>query len=129
MEDRLRRIVLDDGRYTQDAFRFLLEGLEVAIQLAGKQEADGLERHITGRDVLRGLEEHGRRLFGPLTPTVWRRWGIRSGLDWGQIVFLLVEHGHLSRQESDTLDDFRGWKDIKAAFTDYRPELPKRLGA
>jgi uncharacterized repeat protein (TIGR04138 family) len=128
MEDKVRRIALEDGRFAPEAYRFLFEGLEYSIHLAGKADAEGLERHVTGREVLRGLEEHGRRLFGPLAPDVWRRWGLRSSLDWGRMVFRLVDRGLLSRQETDTLDDFRGGRDFDEVFRDYKPPLPKTLG-
>ena len=31
---------------------------------------------------------------------------MRETIDWGRIVFLLVEEGKLNRQDSDTIDDF-----------------------
>ncbi|MBI1379672.1 MAG: hypothetical protein GC161_01135 [Planctomycetaceae bacterium] len=128
MDDRVRKLAKEDGRYSAEAYRFLLEGLEVAVHLAGKGQLEGPERHITGRDVLRGLEAHGTKLFGPLAPGVWRRWGVRRSIDWGHIVFALVAKGHLSRQESDSLDDFRGGADFDQVFGDYQPSLPTRLG-
>jgi uncharacterized repeat protein (TIGR04138 family) len=128
MEDRIRSIALGDGRYAPEAFRFLLEGLERAIELAGRDALAGQARHVTGREVLAGLVDLARSSFGPLTPQVWRSWGVRETLDWGHVVFLLVDNGLLSRQESDSIDDFRSDLDLDAEFVrDYRPELPSRL--
>ena len=39
MEDDLRQLALNDGRYSPEALRFLFESLEFAIRLAGKEEA------------------------------------------------------------------------------------------
>ncbi len=127
MEEHLRRLALADGRFSPEAYHFLLEALEVAIELAGKEQADGPERHVTGGQVLLGLEHLGLERFGPLGATVWRLWGVRSSLDWGHIVFRLVEVGRLSRQESDSLEDFRSGRDPKVLFGAYRPKLPETL--
>jgi uncharacterized repeat protein (TIGR04138 family) len=128
MEDRIRRIALDDGRFSPEAYTFLLEGLEQAIAMAGKADAQGTARHVTGREVLQGLEELAKKSFGPLTGEVWHSWGIRAPVDWGHIVFALVDGGLLSRQESDTLADFTVEADYGRRFSEtYRVNLPKKL--
>jgi uncharacterized repeat protein (TIGR04138 family) len=129
MEDpapKLRKLALDDGRYSPEAFRFLFEALEAAVKLAGKDGRLGAERHVTGQEVLAGMRAHALQLFGPLAPQIWRAWGIRETLDWGRIVFLLVEHEHLKRQDDDTIEDFRSGFDFDAGFAaDYRDTLEK----
>jgi uncharacterized repeat protein (TIGR04138 family) len=125
VDDPIRALALKDGRYSPEAFRFLFESLRVAIQLAGKDEASGTERHVTGQEVLAGMRAHAAESFGPLAAQVWRSWGVRSTLDWGRVVFLLVEAGLLSRQDSDTIEDFRHGFDFDEAFVrNYRPSLP-----
>lgn len=128
MSDPLRKLALKDGRYAPEAFAFLFESLDHAIRLAGREEAEGQDRHVSGRELLAGLRQHASELFGPLAAEVWRRWGIRESLDWGRIVFLLVEAGMLNRQEHDTIDDFRSDLDFDQAFVrSYRPRLPPEL--
>ena len=39
--------------------------------------------------------------------TVLSRWNITTTLDFGRIVFALIEIGHLQKTEADRLDDFR----------------------
>jgi uncharacterized repeat protein (TIGR04138 family) len=52
---------------------------------------------------------------------VLRRWNITSTLDFGRIVFLLIEEGQMQKVEEDTLDDFKNVYDFKSAFeTEYR---------
>lgn len=98
----------------------------MAVKLAGREEAQGVERHVTGQEVLAGIREHALTLFGPLAAQVWRSWGVRDTLDWGRIVFLLVETGLLNRQETDTIEDFHSGFDFEQAFVrDYRPRLPQ----
>jgi uncharacterized repeat protein (TIGR04138 family) len=128
MEDPIRNLALEDGRYSPEAFRFLFESLEVAIRLSGKEEAEGPERHVTGREVLDGMIAHAREIFGPLAEPVWLSWGIRESIDWGHIVFLLVDAGLLNRQESDRLEDFDRPIDLHAEFVaGYEPELPDEV--
>jgi len=125
IEDPIHSLALKDGRYSPEAFRFLLDSLPHAMRLAGKEQAEGTERHVTGQQVLTGMREHALAVFGPLAAPVWRAWGVHESLDWGRIVFLLVDNGLLNRQESDTLEDFRAGFDFDQAFVrDYRLELP-----
>ena len=125
MSDPLRQLALRDARYSPEAYRFLFESLDHAVRLAGKEEHEGTDRHVTGQELLTGLRACALENFGPLSAQVWRSWGVHESLDWGRIVFLLVQEGLLKRQESDTLDDFGEGFDFDAAFEEsYRPELP-----
>jgi uncharacterized repeat protein (TIGR04138 family) len=117
-------LALKDGRYSPEAFRFLFESLPQAERLAGKELAQGAERHVTGQEVLAGLRAQASQSFGPLAAAVWRSWGIETTLDWGHVVFLLVEQGRLNRQESDTIEDFRAGFDFDEVFVrQYRVPL------
>ncbi len=129
-EQPIRALALRDGRYSPHAFRFLFESLELAIRLAGKEDAQGPARHLSGQEVLAGMRAHGKDLFGPLAAQVWRSWGVRTTLDWGRIVFLLVDQGLLNRRDTDTIEEFRDGFDFDEAFVHgYRPTLPADLGS
>lgn len=126
MTDSVRKLALNDGRYAPEAFQFLYESLDTAVQLAGRGDAQGTDRHVSGQELLLGLRAHARDVFGPLAAPVWRAWGVHEALDWGRIVFLLVDAGLLNRQESDTIDDFRQGFDFDTYFVgEYKPSLPK----
>ncbi len=128
--DPVRKIWKKDGRYKLEAYQFLFDSLDQAVRLAGRENAEGNERHVTGQELLAGMREHALRLFGPLAAQVWRSWGVHETLDWGNIVFLLVEAKMLNRQEDDTIEDFRDGFDFDEAFVDsYRPVLPPEFGA
>ena len=113
-----------EGHYSPEAFRFLFESLEHALVISGKVQAEGAERHITGQELLNGMRVYARHIFGPLASQTWKSWGIRSSLDWGRIVFLLVDAGMLNRQETDKLEDFDQPFDFEKYFVEeYEPDL------
>ena len=123
------RALAHHGPYATDAYRFLFEALDHAFVLAGKVEAEGKPRHISGQELLEGLRQHALRIFGPLALQTWRSWGVTSSLDWGRIVFLLVDAQVLNRQESDRLEDFDDAFDYERFFvTDYRPDVSGVFG-
>jgi uncharacterized repeat protein (TIGR04138 family) len=125
MSDPLRQLALRDGRYSPEAFRFLFESLDHAVRLAGKEGAEGPERHVTGQEVLLGMRAYASEVFGPLAAHVWRSWGVNESMDWGRIVFLLVDEGMLKRQDEDDVEDFREGFDFDQVFeAEYVPELP-----
>lgn len=128
--DTIQTIATKDGRYDFQAFQFLYEALEVAVKSTGRGDQEGAARHVSGRELLDGIRQYGLKLFGPLAARVFRTWGIRETLDWGNMVFLLVENNLLNRQEEDTLDDFRDGYDFDSAFVEgYRVELPPEVVA
>ena len=128
MNDPLREVVESDGRYAREAYQFLFDSLETAVSLAGRQAAAGAGKHVTGQELLEGMRAHALHLFGPLGAHVWRSWGVHSTMDWGRIVFILVESKLLNRQDSDTIEDFRDGFDLDEAFAAYSPQLPSELG-
>jgi len=74
------------------------------------------------------MRELAARMFGPLAAHVWRTWGVHETLDWGRIVFLLVDNNLLNRRDEDTIEDFRDGFDLDEAFVDaYRVELPPEV--
>lgn len=128
--DPVRKVWKTDGRYKLEAYQFLFDSLDQAVRLAGREGAEGNDRHVTGQELLAGMREHAMKLFGPLAAQVWRSWGIQSTLDWGRVVFLLVEAKLLNRQEEDTIEDFRDGFDFDDAFVaGYQTVLPPELGA
>lgn len=127
--DPVRTLALRDGRFSPDAFVFLFESLDTAIRVAGRDGAKGPERHVTGRELLEGMRVHASEIFGPMAAHVWRSWGIKETLDWGRVVFLLVDEGLLNSQPTDTIDDFKEGFDFDESFIEnYEPELPLELG-
>lgn len=130
VEDRLRKMALRDGRFSAEAFRFLDEGLAHTVRETGRTEEESDKRHVTGQELLEGMKSLARERFGPMAAQVWRSWGVHEALDWGRIVFLLVDEGLLNRQDGDKMEDFDVPFDYDAYFVEgYEPKLPPELGA
>jgi len=128
MTDDLRTIWKEDGRYAIEAYQFLYEALDQAVQMTGRDGQEVEKRHVTGQELLEGMRVHAAELYGPLAAHVWRSWGVTQTRDWGEIVFLLVEKGLMNRQPSDSIDDFDGVFDLEQAFVDsYQPTLPAQI--
>ncbi len=128
--DPLRKVWKQDSRYRLEAYVFLFDALDKTVKSAARDKETGASRHVSGQELLDGMRIHASRTFGPLAAQVWRTWGIKSTLDWGQIVFNLVENELLRRQETDSLDDFRDGYDFDEVFVSaYSPALPTELGA
>lgn len=107
LDERLREIVGRDGRYTVEAYEFVLEALEETMRHLGRREdADESDRHISAADLLQGLRRLAIERFGYLARTVFEAWGVRTTGDFGDVVFNLVEHDLLKRREEDRRSDF-----------------------
>jgi uncharacterized repeat protein (TIGR04138 family) len=116
-EKTLEEIVEEVGVYSVDAYRFVQEGLSFAVQHV---HGDGCDpetgRHISGQQLCEGLREYALARWGLLAGIVLARWGITATMDFGRIVFVLIEHGMLQKTDDDTIDDFRNVYDFRTAF-------------
>jgi uncharacterized repeat protein (TIGR04138 family) len=120
-DEALERIRAKDPRYPRDAYLFVREALDFTQKTAGKDNR-GRIRHVTGQELLRGIRELALNQFGPMAITVFEEWGIRTGCDFGEIVFNMVEIGLLAKTEKDSRADFIASYDFYDAFR--KPFLP-----
>jgi len=107
---KIHSIIERDARYKIEAYSFVLGALNDTVR---KLEQP---RHVTGRELCEGIRLYALEQFGPLTITVLDYWGIHETLDFGRIVFTLVDAGLMSKTENDSLDDFKDVYDFKKAF-------------
>jgi len=115
--DVLQRVAADVGIYPIEAYEFVQRGLAFTVkQLHGAAALSGQTRHVTGQQLCEGLREYALEQWGMLACTVLRRWNITSTVDFGRIVFSLVEYRVMATTEQDTIDDFRGVYEFKKAF-------------
>jgi len=86
---------------------------------AAVDEAGGvanLNRHVTGGEMCWGLREFALHRWGKLARRVLDSWNVRCTLDFGRIVFSMIEHEFMQKQPSDSIDDFNDVFDFEEAF-------------
>jgi len=114
----LRGVLARDQRYPLEAYLFLGDALKYTQTWLNKNPTSEVEaeRHVTGQELLQGIQRYAELEFGLLAPTVLRAWGIRRSEDFGEMVFNLVEAGLMSKTDKDSRIDFIGGLDIDRAF-------------
>ena len=116
--ETILQIVRKDGRFSPQAYYFIFDALDYTIGRMRKV------RHVTGRELLEGIREYATEHFGFLARTVLEEWGISGTVDFGDLVFNLVDAGLLSRTEKDTREDFEDIFDFEEAFeNEFRRSL------
>ena len=117
-------IVADDARYERDAYLFVRDALEFTTKQKKKAGATTpLECHVSGQQLLEGVRQYALQEFGPMVPTVFEHWRVRSCEDIGIIVFNLIEAREFGKSDQDTLEDFRRGYDFHEAFVKpFQPE-------
>lgn len=115
LSERLNEVIRKDPRYNAEAYHFVFEALDYTVrskyraaESSSQGQASAPNRHVNGQDLLAGIREFALDSFGCLASTVFESWGVRRGEDFGEIVFNLVEHGLMGKQDSDSRDDFAG---------------------
>jgi uncharacterized repeat protein (TIGR04138 family) len=109
-ESVLERLRESNPRFHEAAYGFVLAALHYVLE--GLDEP----RHISGAELAAGVRDLAIERFGPMARTVLEHWGVCSTADVGDIVFALVDHGILIRQDQDSLEDFAGVFDFDDAF-------------
>lgn len=97
-------------RFDPRAYIFVLQALHSVI---GSLEQP---RHISGRELAQGVRCLALEQFGPMARIVLEHWGIHATDDVGRVVFAMVEHGILVKQEGDRPEDFADLFDFEEAF-------------
>lgn len=115
--------VLDKALPSSNAFEFIHEGLDYTVRrMHGSESSDSkVCRHVSGQDLCEGLRDLALTKWGRLARTVLLRWDITCTLDFGRIVYSMIDMGLMQKQDDDSLDDFKNVYDFAAALeSDYR---------
>ena len=122
--ERIAKIAEEDKRYEKEAFLFVLVALEYTISKLK------VRRHLTGAELAKGIAGFAREQYGYMARTVLENWGITITMDFGEIVYLLIEHGLLTKTDTDKKEDFAEVYDFRVEFDWKRmrsPDFPDRL--
>jgi len=112
----MEEIFAEDGRYPLEAVQFVREGLNHSVRKYHSEENPDAPRHISGEQLCEGLRELARKRWGLMAKSVLNRWNIHATRDFGEIVFLLVNHGWMQKEPHDCIEDFADVYDFDAAF-------------
>ena len=105
------------GQYPPEAYEFIQQGLSYTVQkVHGPGKMPKASRHVSGQQLCDGLRELALNQWGMLARTVLGRWNITHTVDFGKIVFSMIEVGQMQKTDHDSLDDFRNVYDFRAAF-------------
>jgi len=117
----MEEVIREDGRYPPEAFAFLHDGLNRAVQgVYGDEQGESGQRHVSGRQLCEALRDLAVERWGMLARVVLNKWNVRETVDFGNMVYLLVENNFMRKTEDDNLDDFRDVYDFDKAFRGYR---------
>jgi len=116
----LDRVAKTVGMWPIEAYEFVHLGLAHTVNaLHESKKKKGVPRrpcHVTGQQLCWGLRTYALQRWGLLAPIVLNRWNILTTLDFGRIVFSLVDHGLLAVTPQDSLEDFRAVYNFRSAF-------------
>jgi len=112
------RIRLKEPRFDEQAYLFVLAGLELCQQRLPER------RHITGPELAVACRDLALQRYGVIARMVLEHWGLRSTEDIGDVVFTLVELGLLMSQPQDSKEDFVGVYDFAEVFDKDYPWSP-----
>ncbi|MBK8098593.1 MAG: hypothetical protein IPK26_15895 [Planctomycetes bacterium] len=129
LEDKIQTVRRKDRRFSRHAYYFVLDALDYTMQHLGKDQLTGEDRHVGGRELLRGIREFAADQFGPMASLVFDRWGVRQTADFGEIVFNLIDAELLSRRPTDSRLDFAAGFDFEQTFAQKHREALERIAA
>lgn len=119
-----------DRRYKYDAYVFVFEALNYAQNVLGmgneslseagpgpsRPASSGPERHVTGQELCEAIRRYALQQYGYMAKTVLNSWGVGRTDDFGEIVFNLIDIGHMRKTSHDRREDFSEVFDFDTAF-------------
>ena len=117
----MQQVIAEDGRYAPEAFAFLHDGLNRAVQEVYTDQA-GVEgqHHVSGQQLCRSLCDLAIERWGMMAKAVLNKWNVRRTVDFGNMVYLLIDNDYMRKTDEDSLDDFRDVYDFDKAFSNYQ---------
>jgi len=103
---KLEKLIKQDPRYKADAYEFVMQALWFTQKKLNRKD------HVSGQELLEGIRELGLEQFGPMTKSVFQHWGVESTVDFGEIVFNMVDNGLMKKTETDKIEDFKNIYDF-----------------
>ena len=115
----LQTIARQDGRYPPEAYEFLHQGLKRAIQQRYGAQPGREPKNVTGQEICWALRDLAFKEWGLLATTVLARWNISETMDFGNILYVLIDKKAFGYGKSadDHIDHFHEVYDFRQAFS------------
>jgi uncharacterized repeat protein (TIGR04138 family) len=125
----LQDVVDAVGTYPPEAYLFVQQGLNHTVRnVHGDVAEPDAAHHVGGKELCHGLRELALAQWGLMARTVLARWHITTTLDFGRLVFAMVQFNLLQKTDQDRLDDFENVFDFRTAFeTNFKIVPPPAL--
>ena len=117
------------GLYAVEAFYFVQKGLQVTAIKIHTDTPDGEGKHVSGQQLAKGLRDVAIDRWGLLARTVLASWGVYSTLDFGRIVYAMIDAGLFGRSDTDRLTDFKDVYDFRTAFSEQKYRIAPAVTA
>ena len=115
-DERIRQAIASDPRYKPAAFDFIAHAVPAIAAEKAMADKKNRRRHISGKELCMGLRQMLIRKYGRMAIDVLNAWHISQTIDFGEIVYDLVNAGVLSVSAEDSRDDFVNVFDFGDAF-------------
>lgn len=113
--EKFRNLLATDRRYDAEAYNFIYEALDWTLKNVLQRDKRG-SQHVSGCELLEGVRQYAIEQFGCLARPVLEAWGVNRTDDIGEIVFNLVEHDLMGKQETDSRTDFHSVYEFADVF-------------
>jgi uncharacterized repeat protein (TIGR04138 family) len=121
-EHSAARATASDPRYPADAYFFLRDALDFTLSAVSKGQPS--QAHVSGTELCHGVRKFALEQYGPMVPTIFDAWGLRTTRDIGELVFNLIKAGAFSKSDTDRIEDFENVFTFDDAFV--KPFQPVR---
>src|SRR3954469_23361671 len=99
-EELLGEVVEEVGLYPVQAYEFIQQGLGYTVhKIHGEKKEPDTNRHVNGRALCEGLRDFALQRWGLMAGTVLKRWNLKRTMDFGRIVFALIDGGLMQKTE------------------------------
>lgn len=109
------------GPYSQRAYLFVQEGLSHTVKRVygepTETESQPGETHVTGQQLCEGLADLAMEKYGLLARDVLRHWNVHRTVDFGKIVFKMIDLGWMTRTDEDDIHDFQDVYEFEEVFS------------
>ena len=121
----MEEVIRGDGRYPLEAFAFLHDALNRAVNEVYGPEASEpprddpdnvTARHVSGMQLCHSMRDLAVERWGHLAKPVLSKWNIHATIDLGNMVYLLVDNSFMRKTDEDSVEDFRDVYSFDDAF-------------